>query len=633
MGSVLSLNYNRILCRLRSRHAQRAYQKRGHQPSISHLPRILKIARSSGFSQGMSIERRDRLATSADRMSALFAELENLAEKAVSSTEGLKIIRQILVAAADLTSDSSLELIFNQIPNSAATERSFLVGMKNSIGKLGRYVRAAGFLVAAARRSTLFRRIEVADVSSARMCVAPTVRSRGTLESALRRAMPHRSAANIEEAVKAFKLGSGAPLSKTESLFQKKLAHATTGGAIHAEVQLMFFYEQQQPNLVPRVICSSKSACFLCALFSKFQGQFHIRRAHGRLYTKWTLPKSRVLQSDRQKLQKYAAIMSAMNAEIGKTIECNLLQDRKRVDYPNESMLHLTRPWSASVQSSLSAVPPAVAHSAEPPEEVATQGPESHYAGVPGPEGRQAVDSTSNSSETCVSQPKGSMVPQRRAGATADTSILDDQAPQTRNSIQVYSPHLALREVCNGPQSSDDARRSTSVANRSVALRDMPVETVARAVRETSVEHPEGDQSPTAPFLEAALGNGTSQTLYQGSCARKQLVKGGPGWAVRTQALRLELCWDSPPSPAERDLDDHDDLKQPLPNAEETCWVSAMLLERAKPDALPVIDLDDDGIETGTPFALNAGSAGSSTPFYIAKGSEVLRIKYSYDII
>ena len=40
----------------------------------------------------------------------------------------------------------------------------------------------------------------------------------------------------------------------------------------------------------PRVICSSKSACFLCNFFNAACGRFHITRTHGVVYEKSALP-------------------------------------------------------------------------------------------------------------------------------------------------------------------------------------------------------------------------------------------------------------------------------------------------------------------------------------------------------
>ena len=65
---------------------------------------------------------------------------------------------------------------------------------------------------------------------------------------------------------------------------------------------LLFLYELNPGRLRPRVICSSKSACYLCSLFFKLHGRFYVLRTHGRLYHKWTLPDRHVLVPEMRRL-------------------------------------------------------------------------------------------------------------------------------------------------------------------------------------------------------------------------------------------------------------------------------------------------------------------------------------------
>jgi hypothetical protein len=59
---------------------------------------------------------------------------------------------------------------------------------------------------------------------------------------------------------------------KKESLSEIKdfVAHeAASSCSVHAEIQLLFYHEKHPPKIPPRIICSSKKACFLCNLFIK----------------------------------------------------------------------------------------------------------------------------------------------------------------------------------------------------------------------------------------------------------------------------------------------------------------------------------------------------------------------------
>lgn len=61
-------------------------------------------------------------------------------------------------------------------------------------------------------------------------------------------------------------------------------------GKVHAEIQLIYPLETPLSSPPPRVICSSKDACFLCNAFITMHGKFYAPRCHGRLYPKWRLP-------------------------------------------------------------------------------------------------------------------------------------------------------------------------------------------------------------------------------------------------------------------------------------------------------------------------------------------------------
>ncbi|KAF2158754.1 hypothetical protein M409DRAFT_61411 [Zasmidium cellare ATCC 36951] len=59
---------------------------------------------------------------------------------------------------------------------------------------------------------------------------------------------------------------------------------------VHAEIQLLWHYEMLAPKVKPRVISSSKKACFLCNLMFQIHGVHLAPATHGRLYVKWGLP-------------------------------------------------------------------------------------------------------------------------------------------------------------------------------------------------------------------------------------------------------------------------------------------------------------------------------------------------------
>ncbi|CAD6443249.1 06f1a003-dff2-4b43-a961-2840998a1fbb [Sclerotinia trifoliorum] len=83
---------------------------------------------------------------------------------------------------------------------------------------------------------------------------------------------------------------------------------------VHGEIQLIFFYEQYPASLPPRCIGSSKSACFLCDLFIRKHGMYHISHSHGRLYVNWTIPEGDWM--DEEKILRFDEILRDMNREM-----------------------------------------------------------------------------------------------------------------------------------------------------------------------------------------------------------------------------------------------------------------------------------------------------------------------------
>ncbi|KAI9037802.1 nucleic acid/nucleotide deaminase domain-containing protein [Aspergillus affinis] len=109
---------------------------------------------------------------------------------------------------------------------------------------------------------------------------------------------------------------------------------ALVGSKIHAEIQVIAFCELQAPQLFPRVVSSSKDACFLCNTFIQLYGRMHTPKTHGRLYPGWrlpVLPQFRALQQDLNK---------QLIANLKQTISLGLAQGKLPArPPPNESTL------------------------------------------------------------------------------------------------------------------------------------------------------------------------------------------------------------------------------------------------------------------------------------------------------
>jgi len=76
---------------------------------------------------------------------------------------------------------------------------------------------------------------------------------------------------------------------KTRAKYHSRILNRPTTWKVHAEIQILFFYEQIPHQLPPRAICASKGACYLCNLFLETHGKFIAPRTHGNIYIRWTL--------------------------------------------------------------------------------------------------------------------------------------------------------------------------------------------------------------------------------------------------------------------------------------------------------------------------------------------------------
>ena len=116
---------------------------------------------------------------------------------------------------------------------------------------------------------------------------------------------------------------------------------------VHAEIQLLFFYELNPGRLRPRLTCSSKSACYLCNLFFKLHGRFYVPRTHGRLYCQWTLPDWNILLPE-MRCRDFNILLSQVNDDLRIKIRAALERGPVRINHPNETCLVMPAHWSSS---------------------------------------------------------------------------------------------------------------------------------------------------------------------------------------------------------------------------------------------------------------------------------------------
>jgi hypothetical protein len=124
----------------------------------------------------------------------------------------------------------------------------------------------------------------------------------------------------------------GKQTTAADDMFREYLKLATKRPRIHAEVQLVWYVDQFPTARPPRILASSKDACYLCHMFVTVHGKFIMRGCHGRLYPGWRLP---VMGSGMQNLRERFA--AELENRIGARMQAILCEPISKTMHPRES--------------------------------------------------------------------------------------------------------------------------------------------------------------------------------------------------------------------------------------------------------------------------------------------------------
>lgn len=264
------------------------------------------------------------------------------------SHEADKFILPILRSSDSLIMQYSLSDILWSIPQA---ENSFSEERKRSlvevIRKLGLYIKLGPTLLRFARRLPIFRNIPVRSIS-----IKSTLKNgiQASLGDQLPQGLLHQYLQDPPsvQGQRIAQLGSRIKSNLVETqanLRQKSLCKKK----IHAEIQLLFYYEQEpQTKQSPRVICSSKNACFLCNAFLHMHNQFYTPRTHGKLYSSWTLPNLSALSLTGGRITELWRLYRKFNTLIEEKIISSLETRSSAQIYNNESTILNIRSLTAS---------------------------------------------------------------------------------------------------------------------------------------------------------------------------------------------------------------------------------------------------------------------------------------------
>jgi hypothetical protein len=329
LTTIIVMCSRRILCRLRFVPNVR---KKSKQP----IKEVLQEAISSLKQLGN--QKLDNLSQTATAFMERAKEVIKLADS-WTKHQTLAQLRDLIEGVYRLRKIGELRALLDAIPN-RDMDPSSRRNLFNIVSKVARYWEAARFLYRTAKDFHVVRQMNVVivDLPEKAFHNVPIDKHTPKLAATIMRisaAHRQREFSHICRLLNTTEL-------QANDRFVDQTRKTMTRAKIHAEVQLLFYCEVNASEPPPRVICSSKDACFLCNAFILMHGKMHTPRNHGRLYPGWRLPLFPKLNDIEQRFN------FVLENQVRNSLMTLLSRQRKTVyPDPNESTL-LTLPKSAS---------------------------------------------------------------------------------------------------------------------------------------------------------------------------------------------------------------------------------------------------------------------------------------------
>ena len=332
---IVTLDYCRILSRLRSRHTKNTSRSKGKSMLITLLDTAIRD-QSIRPSPTITIMELADVLTKIKTPKALLMKFEDIQEHSASSVVH-DVAIELIIQMHDLASQTKLRLALD---SSKKLNHELKIFLLEAVGKLGRYCSISYELVCAARSEeySIFNSI-TEDTSptvhpSQPSSVNKNVHPLTTLQNIFR----PQSAVQSRSFKPSLQRCLGKPIQVILDEFRLAIADYHRSVKAHAEIQLLFFYELNSERIRPRTICSSKDACYLCDLFFRLHGQYHIPRTHGRLYDRWTLPYWHVLLPEMRR-RDFDVLLRNISDILKVKIRIALERGPVRANHSNESTL------------------------------------------------------------------------------------------------------------------------------------------------------------------------------------------------------------------------------------------------------------------------------------------------------
>ena len=585
LRQIVVLDYYRILSRLRSRHAKSTSKTRGRPALLLQLNEA--IHDTSVVSRG-KVTRNDlsRIREMTRDLKALFMSFEAISDHRAESSTVQETASSIITQAHELSS-----LLEPALNTTTKLDPSLKRHLPEAVGKLGRYYTASRELICAARSKShnIFRHVTIETCQVPGPSSVLVSKSFSTLTNAVQNVIRPGTSKQQKALRGSIETILSKPLRTCEEEFRSRILDNSKARRVHAEIQLLFFYELHPDILRPRVICSSKSACYLCDLFIKCHGKFHMPRTHGRLYHKWNLPgcywesSLAPVHQNHMKLVTHT-FTTSLEEKIksmfrnGKASPCN---------HPNESVLITPAHWSLSTLSKALHSPAAVSTSTIHlyQDENMRQG---HHLGTASIlQISRDIDETSSQS-TIRSTGQTVVLGEASTAGTSPASV-----DQSVLLIPVENEHTS--KAVEPPNAPSDA---------------MPPSVV---------------NEPTDLTLSGFLNfrPPIHEHLVHGKSVCRDLVGSDQPIRVDTDAIHLTISRDY--AQAAGLEEDTNTLSRCLVQVE---WLDDQEYPQELVKGSQVFTLED--MAEGSASTTDHGAAEASTPLYIRRGRDTVSVKFSY---
>lgn len=321
----------RILSRLRSKHAAKTQKIKCKRPMPLLLAEIISQCRNEPAVAPLQ----DRatmldLYRQSDTLKGAFEKLEY--------SDDQSLLLQHVTEILSLAHHFNIWALESTLEHSHVMNPSLKQYLPRAVKKLGRYCAIATDLINASRTTshTLFRRISVQPIEPPKSLNDGTLIATLTSFDAVWSRITSKAAHGQAKLLRA----------KTMAKYQNRIIGSHTKFKVHAEMQILCFYEQRPHLPKPRIICASKSACYLCNQFLKIHGQFTTPRTHGKIYDRWTLPLGCSL--DKGTLRRLLPAVHELNGVVEMATLTALKGQIRQHAPPNESVLAVYEPWSSA---------------------------------------------------------------------------------------------------------------------------------------------------------------------------------------------------------------------------------------------------------------------------------------------